>query len=120
MKRIFADGRPAFQGDVMVRSVDRLPPKAVRMGRGPDGTVVAHSETGHHHVVVGDHEPYRVPADDGMRTFVVARGPLELRHLRGWDTHETLELFYDGPGEVVWEMPRQREYMPDGWRRVED
>jgi hypothetical protein len=36
-------------------------------------------------------------------------------HLRGLDTHETLRL-----PRGTWEIRRQQEWSPEGWRRVED
>jgi hypothetical protein len=38
-----------------------------------------------------------------------------LRHLRQQDTHETLKI---APG--IYEVRRQREYTPEGWRRAAD
>lgn len=78
--------------------------------------VVAHSETGHHHVALGG-DYYTVPGNQ-MVAYLVTRGPVEIEHRRSTDTHETLELL--GDGEVVWEISRQREHVPEGWRRVED
>ena len=47
--------------------------------------------------------------------FVVEGEPVDLEHLRSTDTHETLRL---EPG--IWEVRRQREYSPEGWRRAAD
>ena len=105
----------AAQGDLVV----------IRREKVPDGfeetenKVVAHSETGHNHVAVGDCIHFANP-DDVMRSFLVAKGPVVLEHHRSFDTHEALELLSEGEGEVVWEIRRQREYVPEGWRRVED
>jgi len=108
----------AAQGDLIVLRVDRVPddyePSADR--------VIAHSEIGHHHVAVGDCAVYR-NAKDAMRMFIVAREPVTLEHLRPTDTHDTLRLMNDpqpGTGATVWEIRRQREITPEGWRRVED
>ena len=107
----------AAQGDLIVRRVERVP-----AGYEPsDDRVVAHSETGHHHVAVGDCTIHRSD-DDALRMFLRARGPIEIEHRRPYDTHETLRLLWDQPevGEVIWEIRRQREHTPEGWRRVED
>lgn len=112
--RILPDGRPAFQGDVMFRRIDALPP-----GIAPaDGEehIVAHSETGHHHVALGG--TYYTTGDPFV-AYLVTSAPVKVEHRRSTDTHETLELYADG-GEVVWEIRRQREQGPEGWRRVED
>ena len=52
----------------------------------------------------------RVPAGDYA----------DVVHRRPWDTHQTLRLLADGGGDTIYEIGRQREYVPDGWRRVED
>ena len=119
MKKIEPNGLPAFQGDTVFRRVDKLPDDAKRAAVAKEH-VVAHSETGHHHIATGKHRFFTLP-DDPMRAFLVAKGPVIITHHRSTDTHETFEL-YNGPGsaEVVWEIGRQREYVPEGWRRVED
>lgn len=121
MKRIKDDGTPSFQGDIMLRRVETLPAAAQKatMPEAHGGKVIAHSETGHHHVVTGDVVLYEMPGD-ALTRYMVARGPVEIVHHRSADTHETLELYSDGEREVVWEIVRQREYVPKGWRRVED
>lgn len=116
MKMIKTDGRPAFQGDVMFRKVDKLPADCVKQ----DGAehVVAHSETGHHHVALGG-QYYAKPGDEFLAYLVINR-PVVVEHRRSYDTHESLELLSDGEGEVVWEIRRQREHTPEGWRKVLD
>ena len=105
------------QGDVLFIKVAKLP-------EGLEQTkdmIVAHSETGHHHVATGAVERFMAPGGDGMLSYMIAKGPVQIEHKRPWDTHETLELLYDGTeAEVIWEIRRQREHTPDGWRRVED
>lgn len=112
--KITPDRRPAFQGDVMFRRIDVLPAGATRQ----DGRehIVAHSETGHHHVALGG--TYYTGADPFV-AYLVTTEPVVVEHRRSTDTHERLELLVDGP-EVVWEIRRQREHTPEGWRRVED
>ncbi len=112
----------AAQGDCIFRRIERVPEGAIEVPRnGP--IVVAHSETGHHHAVDTMFvKQYEVPGsslisylqmDDGL-----TGGGMEVVHHRPWDTHETLKLL-GGPG-TVWEVRRQRESSPEGWRRVED
>jgi len=38
-----------------------------------------------------------------------------LEHLRSFDTHETIKI---PPG--IFEIRRQREWVPEGWRRIQD
>lgn len=111
------------QGDVLFRRVDALPPNAAEVPRnGP--IVVAHSETGHHHTV--DHKALRhfeVPGDPlvcylRMDDGIEIDGGADVVHHRSWDTHETMRLL--GEAGAIWEVRRQREWSPEGWRRVED
>lgn len=105
------------QGDVLFIRVDTLPKGLTET----EDRIVAHSETGHHHTASGDLSRYTVPGDD-LLSYIVAKGPVQVEHHRPWDTHETLELLYDDSsrGETIWEIRRQREWSPAGWRRVED
>ena len=119
MKKIEANGTPAFQGDCMFRTVAALPPGAVKQIVPPGGAVVAHSETDHHHDATGAAFEFYALPDDPMRSFIVARAPVKITHHRSTDTHEAFELLAPG-GDVVWEIGRQREYTPDGWRQVAD
>ncbi len=114
----------AAQGDLIVRRVPTLPTGLKREKPQPSGVIVAHSETGHHHVATveaGDLVHYT--SDDVLRSFIVAPPgqDVTITHQRAWDTHEALKLLGDEQGgEVIWEIRRQREYTPEGWRRVED
>jgi hypothetical protein len=110
----------AAQGDVMFRRVPSVPKGAKKIKRkGP--IVVAHSETGHNHVI----------EDSAVVQFDVPGNPLvcylqlgdcdggvAVVHQRSYDTHETLKLL-GKPGDV-WEVRRQREWTPEGWQRVAD
>ncbi len=101
-----------FQGDVMLVKVDALPSDA----KPAKTSVIAHSETGHHHVA----ERARVfTCDDGMTLYMRALGKsIDIVHQRPHDTHETLRLLGE-PGDI-WKVRRQREYVPEGWRQVQD
>ena len=81
--------------------------------------IVAHSETGHHHVIGEEETEYYTNPDDGdgMSAYLVVKGIVGgiLKHLREFDTHEPLLI---PPG--IYKLTRQREYVPAGWRRVED
>ena len=119
----------AAQGDIIIRRVDSLPAgvtPATDMAHG--GHIVAHSETGHHHVAIASYtvaggtvEPDHFVLNE-MSSYLVATGDVDIVHHRPHDTHETLRLLFEGDpgGDTVWEITRQREYTPDGWRRVED
>lgn len=111
-------GQPVAQGDVMLIPVASLPDAGHAPAATENGAfVVTHSETGHHHVVL-ERPTVRMYQDtmDLFRSWLVVEGePADLEHLRPTDTHETVRL---EPG--VWEIRRQREYAPEGWRRAAD
>lgn len=111
------------QGDVLFRRVDKLPVGAKRVDRAAGPIVVAHSETGHHHAI--EHDPHVEvwSGDDALTTYLrmdggFSGGCVDVVHHRPCDTHETLRLLSQ-PGDV-WQVRRQREHTPEGWRRVED
>lgn len=110
--------QPVAQGDVILLPVGSLPETAMTPAQVENGAfIVTHSETGHHHVVM-DRPTVRMFNDtmDVFRSWLVIEGePAELEHLRPTDTHESISL---APG--VWEVRRQREYSPEGWRRAAD
>lgn len=112
----------AAQGDVLFRRVDKIPASTKRQDRKPGPIVVAHSETGHHHAI--EHDPHvEVHVEDSLTTYLrmdgdFGGGSVDVVHHRPYDTHETLRLL-GGPG-TIWQVRRQREHTPEGWRRVED
>jgi hypothetical protein len=110
----------AAQGDLLIRRIENMP-KGVKPIKAEKGQfVVAHSETGHNHVIAERPNVKLFTADDPMVSYlqvVEATDATEtlLKHLRNFDTHETISI---SPG--IYEIRRQREYVPEGWRRVED
>jgi hypothetical protein len=107
--------RPSFQGDVCIYRVSEIPTHATKVVA-EDGTfVIAHSETGHHHIV---NERGAQLLIDHTNTFIAwldVAEPTVLEHLRSFDTHEPYRL---EPGK--YEIRRQREHTPEGWRRAAD
>lgn len=103
--------RPVFQGDMMLTRVDALPADA----REHTDNIVAHSETGHHHVA---ERAVVFTTKDAMTLFFrsIGKEPVRLEHKRSFDTHKTVVF---PPGEV-WQVRRQREHTPAGWRLVQD
>lgn len=105
----------AAQGDIYIRQIDNLPEGVVAVAAEQGKHVVAHSETGHNHVMEADRVTmYRLP-DSIMDCFLVVDKPAVLEHLRPFDTHEPIRF---EPG--IFHVRRQREYTPEGFRRVED
>lgn len=110
--------RCGAQGDVMFRRVDVIPP-----GFAPEPaskrTVLAHSETGHDHSVDVAGVRLHVGQDPlvaYLQLETVER--CDVVHHRSFDTHETMGL--GGGVGAIWEVRRQREYTPAGWRIVAD
>ena len=105
----------AAQGDFLIRKIKVLPKGANRVTPENGEIVVAHSETGHHHVISARAaRAYRGPKP--LVLFLVVTDPAPIRHLRTWDTHEPIQM--KAPG--VYEVRQQREYTPEGWQRVAD
>lgn len=113
MKNITA--RPSFQGDICIRRIDKLP-KGLEVAPVENGVhIVAHSETGHHHVIDSRNAQLLIDKTNQFIAYLNVREPVDLVHLRDHDTHEPLHF---EPG--IYEVRRQREYEPQGFRRVED
>ena len=103
------------QGDVYIRRVDKLPENLVPVTPEAGKVIVTHSETGHHHVMDGEAVTmYRLP-DSILECFLVVNEATSLDHLRPHDTHEPI-MFDKG----TYHVRRQREYTPEGFRRVQD
>jgi hypothetical protein len=109
----------AAQGDFIIIRIDDIPAD-VETFESEDGKfVVAHSETGHNHVMVADrveaYRPKHTPDNDLYELFLNVKAPTEIKHLRSFDTHETLLV---DEGKYV--IKRQREYTAEGFRRAAD
>lgn len=106
MKRL-----PKAQGDVLFIPVDSMPKGVTKEST----DVVAHSETGHHHVVKGPEGAFAYFRETPMTAYLQCDAPVEIVHLRQFDTHKTITL-----DAGVWKVRRQREHTPEGWRMVAD
>jgi hypothetical protein len=118
MKQIFRNC--AAQGDVYILRVGDLPcdvrPAVVINGK----YILAHSETGHHHVMEASPLVKFYTTDNplvGYLEVIEATDRVEvlLEHLRGFDTHAPIAF---APG--VYKIVNQRESAPEGWRRAAD
>jgi hypothetical protein len=106
--------RPSFQGDVCIRRIDALPAGLVP-AQAEKGAFIAHSETGHHHVVKERGAQLLIDQTNAFIAYLDVAEPTTLEHLRSFDTHEPYHL---PPGK--YEIRRQREFVPEGWRRAAD
>jgi len=112
--------KQAAQGDLLIRRIDALPSGLLPTESIHGKYVVAHSETGHNHIIASQPNVTFYAGYDPMVSYlqvVEATDATEvlLEHMRNFDTHETLKI-----PTGIFEIRRQREYTPEGWRRVED
>lgn len=109
----------AAQGDFIIIRIDQIPNDCEPMKSDGNMFIIAHSETGHNHVMDRDHVEAYVPKNTNDRDlyelFLNVKEPTEINHLRSFDTHETLLV---PPGQFV--IKRQREYTPEGFRKAQD
>ena len=123
----------AAQGDMLIRSIDKLPSNVKEAQEENGNYVLAHSETGHNHVVKKQHgiSFYQNDNDPFIAYLVIdtdkIKENVELKHLRDHDTHETISFFtgdnfskIKDKGKKIFEIRRQREYTPEGFRRAQD
>ena len=102
------------QGDLNILAIDSIPEGLEECEKDGKGRyIVAHSETGHHHVMDGN--TVRVFDADEFRSYADVQETTNVVHLRGFDTHEAIAL---PPGKYA--FLRQREYTPEGYRRAAD
>lgn len=107
----------AAQGDMLIRRIDVLPQDNLIRVSDKSDYVLAHSETGHNHVIKETNGvDFYQHANDNFRAYlVVNKDFVDLEHMRSFDTHETLRI-----KQGVYEIRRQREYTPEGFRRAAD
>ena len=111
--------RMAAQGDFIILRINEIPENLELVAPENGVYTVAHSETGHNHIMVAD----RVGAFKGKgastvnlyELFLKVEALTEITHLREFDTHEALGV---EPG--IYKIMRQREYTPEGYRKAQD
>ena len=109
--------KQAAQGDVLITRISSIPKDAVPAKAEKGKFVVAHSETGHHHTVAERPGVKFFQGKDPAIAYLDIIDSVEttLEHERTFDTHESL-LLKGG----TYEIRRQQEWFPEGWRRVAD
>jgi len=111
------------QGDILIIKVNDIPAKSKKIDfdfaekkvKDNSDWVLAHSETGHHHVVNSEFVNYFESANDPLSLFIEVKKDVELRHLRGFDTHES-QIISKGK----YHIRKQRRKSVEGWERVAD
>ena len=108
--------RLGFQGDVCFRRIDKLP-AAVKEATPAGDAIISHSETGHHHSIpAGEAKLFEKLERDPLVCYLAIDGEsASVVHHRPEHTHETLCLL-----KGLWEVRRQREHAPEGFRMVAD
>lgn len=106
----------ARQGDVLLTRIDCLP-EGLKLEQPVDGHfVVAHSESGHSHVVSADYVEMYVDEVNPFIGYLTVEDATFIEHLKtSFDAHETIQL---EPG--IYRINRQREYTSEGFRRAMD
>ena len=107
------EGNYVSQGDLNIFAVADIPEGLKELKPENGNHVLAHSETGHHHVIDGN--AVRAYEADEFKSFLDVEKPSNVVHLRSFDTHETIQL----PAGKYF-ISRQREYTPEGFRRAAD
>ncbi|MCX7898509.1 MAG: hypothetical protein N2444_00200 [Methylocystis sp.] len=98
----------AAQGELTITRLgeNETPKKTGNPVAPVDGVlIVGHSETGHHHVV--DADCATLTRVDEFTAYLSVSKPTELRHLREFDTHQSIAL---QPG--MYEFRTGREFDP--------
>lgn len=108
--------KQAAQGDCLITRIEKLPEglqpaKTDRKGY----HVLAHSETGHDHVVKERSAQLLIDSTNQFIAYLAVTEPCVVEHMRDFDTHAPIGL---EPGN--YEIRRQREYTPEGFRRAQD
>ncbi len=105
----------AAQGDMLITRVETIPTGLNPVAPEDGYFIVAHSETGHNHVIKAEGIDVFQSANDDFVLYLVVDNEVELKHLRGFDTHAPITIT---PGK--YRINRQREYTPEGFRRAAD
>lgn len=111
----------AAQGDVYFQKIGKLPRNLKRVEPKNGRVLVTHSETGHNHEMDSRYVTMYESEGNPLVCFLQVDGAapgggVTLNHLRSYDTHAPIK--FDSGG--IYEVRRQREYVPEGFRRVED
>ena len=104
-----------FQGDLMIRRIESFPNRLIEAVAKNGVHILAHSETGHHHIVKERAAKLLIDKTNAFIAYLDVNEPCEIEHLRSFDTHIPIPLT---PGN--YEIRRQREYVPEGFRRAAD
>lgn len=109
--------RPVAQGDMLIIPIKTIPANARAAIAEGQHFILAHSESGHHHVIDRKKVEVYEAADDAFISYIHTLGDdAEIIHKRDFHTHESLLL----KAGQNYEVRRQREYVAEGFRRAAD
>lgn len=109
--------RPVAQGDILIIPCDSVPDGVKAATEEGGKFIIAHSETGHHHVIDRARAEVFEAADDAFVAYIrTLSSGAEITHERPFDTHETIAL----EPNKTYQVRRQREYVPEGFRKAAD
>lgn len=105
------------QGDIRIVKLDAVPDVSgmEEVARENGTLIVTHSETGHHHVLEKTSSRMFQSKDDEFTAILLLDETDVLKHKRPHDTHAPIQM-----EAGAYKVLRQREYTPDGYRRVAD
>ena len=84
--------RPSFQGDLMLIEIAELPANCKPAAAESDYHILAHSETGHHHVLEAGAAQRFIDETNAFISYLKVNKDAAVEHLRDHDTHEPLGL----------------------------
>ena len=106
----------AAQGDFIIKRIESLPDGLAVAESVDDKYIIAHSETGHNHTVLERSCQLLIDQTNEFIVYLkVDTDAAIIEHERSFDTHEPLEV-----PAGIYEIRRQREYIPEGYRRAQD
>ena len=105
----------AAQGDLLIIKTDNIP-AGLKPAKEENGKhILAHSETGHHHVIDSRSAQLLIDETNEFLSYLSVSEDADVVHERDFDTHETLRV-----PRGDYEIRRQREHTPEGFRRATD
>lgn len=109
--------RPVAQGDILIIPIDIIPENVKAGNTKGAHYIIAHSETGHDHVIDRAKAEVYEAADDSFIAYIRTLGEgAIIKHQRDFDTHESVAL----EPNKTYQIRRQREYVAEGFRAAQD
>lgn len=105
----------AAQGDCLIRKIDKLPDNVELAKANGEHYTVAHSETGHNHVIDRNKAQLLIDKTNEFIAYLDVKEDTPIEHQRSYDTHESIMI-----PKGLYEVRRQREYTPEGYRKAQD